>query len=273
MLDRLISLLQLGLLTSIAVVSLGGRSPDEPFDHGHAALGAVLDKVLDDGLVDYAGLRRSPDGLDAYLAALVKVTPRELEGWSRAERFAFWINAYNAFTLQLVRDEGPVTSIKKIGGWFGSPWKKRFIPMDGFDPKGKRRQLCLDDIEHGILRPKFADARLHAAVNCASLGCPPLRAEPYRGTDLDQQLSDQVHAWLVDPDRNDLKPLKGAIRVSKIFDWFEDDFGGGDEEVVRWIATQLQDADLAGVLGRAASTLRVRYLAYDWALNAQPKRR
>lgn len=272
-LPRLLSLLHLGLLAAIVTVTLGGRSPDEPFDHAHAGLQAVLGEVLEEGLVDYAGLRRSPEGLDAYLASLEGVTPRELGRWSRAERFAFWINAYNAFTLQLVRDAGPVTSIKKIGGWFGSPWKKRFIPMAGFDPKGKGRKLCLNDIEHEILRPQFADARLHAAVNCASIGCPPLRPEPYRAAGLDRQLSDQVRTWLMDADRNDLRPVKGAVRVSKIFDWFEEDFGDGDEEVVGWIATQLQGAEVADALRRAAPKLRVRYMDYDWGLNALPERR
>ena len=273
MTDRVLSFLHVTLLLSVAALTVGGRSPDDPFDHAHAGLGAVLDRVLEEGLVDYAELRRSPEALDSYLASLADVTPRELGSWSRSERFAYWINAYNAFTLQLVRDEGPVKSIKKIGGWFGSPWKKRFIPMAGFDPKGKGRKLCLDDIEHGILRPQFVDARLHAAVNCASLGCPPLRAEPYRGTVLDRQLRDQVRSWLMDADRNNLRQVKGAIQVSKIFDWFEEDFGGKDEAVVNWIAEQLGDPELAGALRRASPELRVRYMDYDWGLNALPERR
>lgn len=268
-----LSILRMAALLAGLSLVLGWRSLDEPFDHGHGALGSVLDEVLEDGLVDYASLRRSPEALDTYLAALSSVTTTEVGKWTRAQRFAFWINAYNAFTLQLVRDEGPVESIKDIGGWFTTPWKRRFIPMGAFDPKGKGRRLCLDDIEHRILRPRFEDARLHAAVNCASRGCPPLRPEPYRAVTLERQLTEQVRSWLTDSSRNDLRINQGAIRVSKIFDWFEEDFGDGDPEVIRWIVAQLEPGPLAAALREAGPRLRVRYLDYDWALNALPERR
>ena len=260
-------------VAAAVLLGLGSRSVSDPFDHSHARLAVVLEAAVDQGLVDYRGLREAPEALDAYLASLLRVTPSDHGRWTRQQRFAFWVNAYNAFTLQLVRDEGPVDSIKKIGGWFRSPWKRRFIPLGAFDPLGKGRELCLDDIEHRILRPRFNDARVHAAVNCASLGCPPLRAEPYRASELEEQLGAQVRAWLLDAGRNDLREVKGAVRVSKIFDWFEEDFGGSDELVVRWIAGQLGEAEVAGALREAAPRLRVRYLDYDWSLNAQAGRR
>lgn len=260
------------LLAGLTLV-LGWRSVDPPFDHGHSGLAAVLDEVLEEELVDYAALRRAPEPLDSYLAALASVTPRQVQGWSRAQRFAFWINAYNAFTLQLVRDEGPVKSIKEIGGWFGSPWRRRFIPLGSFDPKGKGRRLSLDDIEHRILRPGFKDARLHAAVNCASRGCPPLRPEPYQAATLERQLTEQARSWLLDRGRNDLRVDRGAVRVSRIFDWYEEDFGDGDAEVVGWIASQLEEGHQADALRAAGPGVKVRYLDYDWGINALPERR
>ena len=268
-----LSLLRIAaLLTGLSLV-LGWRSLDEPFDHGHRALGAVLDEVLEDGLVDYAALRRSPEPLDSYLSALSSVTPKQLGEWTRAQRFAFWINVYNAFTLQLVRDEGPVDSIKDIGGWFSTPWKQRFVPMGSFDPKGKGRRLCLDDIEHRILRPRFGDARLHAAVNCASRGCPPLRPAPYQSATLERQLTEQARSWLLDRGRNDLRVDRGAVRVSRIFDWYVEDFGDGDAEVVGWIASQLEEGHQADALRAAGPGVKVRYLDYDWGINALPERR
>ncbi|MEO1478576.1 MAG: DUF547 domain-containing protein, partial [Bacteroidota bacterium] len=152
----------------------------------HSTYDRVLKTYVDrNGLVDYAGLLNDRAGLDGYLERLAATDPSNL---GRSEQLAFWINAYNAYTLQLVRDRGPVKSIKKIGGWFTMPWSIEFIGLPAFDPDGDDDDLTLDEIEHEILRPVFRDARVHAAVNCASVSCPPLRAEAYRGKDLDEQL-------------------------------------------------------------------------------------
>lgn len=252
--------------------------PDPPvatgdFDHAHAAWTAILEEHLEDGLVDYAALRRAPAALDAYLADLAATTPAEHAKWTREKRFAFWINAYNAFTIQLVRDGGPVMSIKELGGWFSTPWEKKFIPMPAFDPEGKGKEITLDEIEHELIRPVFDDARVHAAVNCASMSCPPLRAEAYRAADLDEQLDDQVRQWLGDPKRNDLEVREGKIRVSRIFDWYDGDFGKKDAAVIRWIADHVADEALAKGLRERAGGLKLRYLDYDWSINALPKKR
>lgn len=243
------------------------------FDHTHAALTAVYDVALKDGLVDYAGLRAKPKPLDAYLAQIAATTPAQFSAWSRDQRFAFWINAYNAFTIQLIRDEGPVKSIKDLGGLFSSPWKKKFIPMPAFDPEKKNKKITLDEIEHEFLRPIFKDARVHAAINCASKGCPPLRATAFSAEGLGEQLDDQVAVWLGDPTRNQVTPKGGKIRVSKIFDWFEDDFGKNDEAVARWIAEHVGEEAVAKGLRAAAKDVDVRYLDYDWKVNAQSGKR
>lgn len=265
-------------LTLAAAPLLASTPPraenDAEFDHTHAAWTAVLEDALsDDGLVDYAGLRKSKEALDAYLAELEATTPEQHAEWSREERFAFWINAYNAYTIELLRDRGPVESIKELGGWFTSPWEIKFIPMPAFDPEEDGDDLMLDEIEHDILRPVFEDARVHAAINCASLSCPPLRAEAYQGAKLDEQLDDQTALWLADPSRNEIRAGAKRLKVSKIFDWFEDDFGGKDAEVVRWIAKHVADEALAKDLRARANDIDVRYLDYDWSINAQKGKR
>lgn len=250
----------------------------EAFDHDHAAWTAILEGALEGGLMDYRGLRESPEALDAYLAQLAATTPEQHAAWTREERFAFWINAYNAFTVRLIRDRGPVKSIKKLGGLFTTPWEIKFIPMPAFDPERKGKPITLDEIEHELIRPVFRDARVHAAVNCASLSCPPLREEAFRAKELDAQLDDQVRAWLVDPVRNQLEPEDGRVRISRIFDWYEPDFtagreGSDSERTLLWIADHVGDEAVAARLRRGARTLRVRHLDYDWSINAQRGRR
>ena len=271
------------MLTALVTLTLasGPVAPvpqEEPFDHDHEAWTAILEDVLEGGLVDYRGLRESPEALDAYLEQLAATTPEQHASWSREERFAFWINAYNAFTVQLIRDRGPVRSIKKLGGLFTTPWEIKFIPMPAFDPERKGKPITLDEIEHELVRPVFRDARVHAAVNCASLSCPPLRAEAFRAETLEAQLDEQVRAWLLDPGRNRLEPEDGRVRISKIFDWYESDFTAGREgrdskRVLLWIADHVDDEGLAARLRRGARTLRVRHLDYDWSINAQRGRR
>ena len=268
-------------LVGMCAIALAAGSPSPAatasrsaeFDHTHAGLTAVYDTALSGGLIDYAGLRAKPQQLDAYVAQLIATTPAQHAKWSRDQRFAFWINAYNAFTIQLVRDKGPVKSIKDLGGIFSSPWEKKFIPMPAFDPDGKNKKLTLDEIEHKLIRPVFQDARVHAAINCASMGCPPLRATAFQAEGLGDQLQDQVGVWLNDATRNQVAPAGGKLKISKIFDWFEKDFGKNDEAVVRWIADNVGDESIARTLRAGAKSLKVRYLSYDWKLNAQAGKR
>ncbi|MBW1743706.1 MAG: DUF547 domain-containing protein, partial [Deltaproteobacteria bacterium] len=173
----------------------------------------LLKKYVKDGVVDYQGFQNEEATLDAYLKVLEKTDAGKL---SRNERFAFYINAYNAWTIKLILTGYPgVKSIKDLGSIFKNPWKKKIVRIDG-------DVLTLDNVEHDILRPRFKDPRIHFAVNCASKSCPPLISEPYRGAVLDEQLDASTRAFLNNQDENYL--TGDTLYASKIFKWFNDDF-------------------------------------------------
>lgn len=136
----------------------------------------LLEKYVHDGVVNYRDLKTEELKLDQYLDLLNRTNPNEL---ARDEQFAFYMNAYNAYTLKLIVEHYPVKSIKDIGGLFRSPWKIKFCKVGG-------ETLTLDDIEHQILRPRFQDARVHFAINCAAKDCPPLSALRNAGTQLEE---------------------------------------------------------------------------------------
>lgn len=220
--------------------------------------------------VDYAGMTRERAHLKTYLNALTAVKPAEYRRWPQADRLAFLINAYNAWTVELVLTRYPeIDSIKDVGGIFGSPWKKRFIPLLG-------EIRSLDDIEHGMIRADgaFEEPRIHFAVNCASVGCPALRGEAYVGARLDAQLEDATRRFLADRSRNRYNPQTRRLEVSKIFDWYRQDFERGWRGYTRLsqffahYADALSDLDaVRGVL--RAGQPRLTHLDYDWSLNAR----
>ena len=235
------------------------------FDHSHADWALVLKAHAKDDGFDYRALKGDRSKLDAYLKSLEAVTAEELGGWTREQQYAFWINAYNAYTVQRVVDNYPIDSIKSIGSLFTTVWDQKFIPMKGLHPEGKDEKLTLNDIEHKILRPKFQDARVHAAVNCASKGCPPLATEAFTAEKLDAQLDRQVAAWLADPARNKYDQSKKKIEVSQIFDWFKDDFVRDAGSVQAWIAKYAPEKEREWIA--SAKDLKIAHLDYSWSLN------
>jgi hypothetical protein len=235
--------------------------PALAFDHGHAAWGALLERhvvVLDGGKgsrVRYAGMAADRAGLNRYLDSL-SATPRaEFEGWTRAEQMAFLVNAYNAFMVEKILQRYPdIRSVWDYGKLFGNPFKEEFFFLVG-------RRASLDWIEQDTLRKNFREPRLHFALNCASVGCPMLRPEPYVAARLDAQLEDQARRFLSDPTRN--RHRDGRLEVSKIFDWYKEDFQPREAYFARY----------AGLLGADAATVRaarITFLDYDWALNDSP---
>ena len=233
------------------------------FDQSHALLGEVYKTYLTSaGRVRYADLKRDSTGhkdhpFSRYVDDIQSVKRGEFDAWAANDRKAFLIDAYNALTLRLIVEHYPVKSIRDIGGLFTKPWSVEFFELLGGAAKS------LDPIEHKLLRPVYRDFRVHVAVNCASVSCPPLRAEPYVGSRLDEQLDDQMRRWLADASRNQYDAQAGSLLLSKIFDWYKgdfDDWGGG---VAKVIATYGPATAKAALLKGG----HLDYLDYDWSLN------
>jgi len=218
----------------------------------HQLLGELLTKYNQEGYVNYAGLKSEETHLDAYLAGLAKIDPETLP---RDERFAFYVNAYNAWTIKLILSGYPgVKSIKKLGSLFKSPWKKEFVRIGGV-------LTSLDHIEHDILRPEFKDPRVHFAVNCASKGCPPLYREPFVGSRLDKQLNEATRHFINNPKYNRLEG--NTLYVSSIFKWFREDF---NDDIIGFFQ-EYASGKLKRDINTRRSSLKIRYLSYDWSLN------
>ncbi|MFP5306394.1 MAG: DUF547 domain-containing protein [Gammaproteobacteria bacterium] len=254
-----------------ALLAVGAASA---FDHGYADYGRLLSAHVrwtasgHASVVDYDGLQREHAQLRAALAQWSAVEQGTFDGWTRAQQMAFLINAYNGFTLELILTRYPdLKSIRDLGSLLRSPWKQPFFTL-----LGERRTL--DWIEHDVLRPRYRDARVHFAVNCASIGCPALRPEPYVAERLDGQLDDQTRRFLTDRTRNRYNAADGRLHLSQIFRWYEDDFDAGGRGLQGWIA---QHADLladndADRQKLRSGAVRVEHLSYDWALNADRRR-
>ncbi|QDU69911.1 DUF547 domain-containing protein [Engelhardtia mirabilis] len=244
----------------------GTQEPQaQSFDLTHRAWTEILAEHLRGDRFDYRAVTKDPSALNAYLASLAAVTPKELAQWKESDRFAFFINAYNAYTVSLVASNLPLESIEDLSTEELPVWKRAFIPL-GRHLEGAGELLSLDQLEHQILRPRFEDARVHVAVNCASVSCPPLRAEAFRGSELDEQLDDQMARFLADESRNRFDAITHTARLSKIFEWFAADFEREAGSVNAWLALHGPPQHRAWV---AAAT--IVYLDYDWSLNAVPR--
>ncbi len=234
------------------------------FDHSHAAWTAVLERrVHAGGLVDYRGLRRERAAFDAYLAELEAVQAEQMAAWKPQQREAYWINAYNAYAIQLVLDEEPERSIKELGGLFSSVFDHAFIPLQHLSPDHDE-PLSLGELEHEVLYPRSRTPLFHFAIVCASTSCPELLDRAYTAERLDRQLAARARAFLADPAKNDQRAIGGKLRISKIFDWAEDEleqYPGGIRAILREYGPETWTAD------DAFATVRLKYRSYDWSLN------
>lgn len=215
----------------------------------------LLKKHVKNGVVDYRGFKEEEALLDQYLKVLENVDTKSLTG---NEQFAFYVNAYNAWTVKLILSGYPgIKSIKDLGSLFKTPWKKKIAKIDG-------NVITLDDIEHRILRPRFKDPRVHFAINCAAKSCPPLISEPYDGEgNQDSQLDRSVKAFLSDRKSNYLEG--NTLYVSKIFQWFSEDF---NNDIIGFFM-KYADENLKKELKAKAGDITISYLHYDWSLNGQ----
>ncbi len=256
----------LNLLRWLAALALIAASAGaQAFDHSHKAWGTLLAKhveVLPGGkasAVRYAGLAADRATLKAYLDAVSAVGEAEFGAWTKEQRMAFLVNAYNAYTVEKVLTRYPgLKSIRDFGTVFGNPWKDRFFRLLG-------REQSLDGIEHGMLRKPGAydEPRLHFALNCASIGCPMLREEPYVATRLAVQLEEQAVRFLSDRSRN--RYSDGRLEVSKLFDWYKEDFGVREQYFSRY--AKLLAGTAEGQAAVAAGRAPLAFLEYDWRLN------
>ena len=203
--------------------------------------------------VDYGALRTS-EAWEALLLSLRGSDPGRLR--ARNDKLAFWINAYNILAIDLVRRHYPIDSIRSIGSFSSPVWKKTAGEIGG-------RPYTLHEIEHEILRP-MGEPRIHAAIVCASLSCPPLRREPYRAAELEAQLDDNVRRWFADPRKGArIDRSERTLYLSSILDWFVEDFG---DSVLPFAATHLPDVDASWIRAQGGA-LQIRYFEYDWSLN------
>ena len=262
------------LLLALAAGAAWPAARAQAFDHGHSAWTALLKKhvvVLRGGQasqVRYAGFAADRAALQAYLDTLSALGEAGFAGFTRPQQMAFLINAYNAFTVELILTRYPkLASIKDLGSLFQSPWKPKWVPLLG-------TKVSLDDIEHEMLRARgrFDDPRVHFAVNCASIGCPALREEAFVPGRLDAQLDEQTLRFMSDRTRNRYDPASGRLQVSKIFDWFGEDFRLGHRGISSLPAFLARHAD---VLADApadrervrAQRVEIDFLDYNWKLN------
>jgi hypothetical protein len=269
MLDRLRALLVAGLL----VLAPAAQAALDP---SHAALDALLKKHVawnaagTASTVSYAGFGADRAELRKVLDAYQAVTKAEFAAMTRDQRLAFLVNAYNAFTIELILTKYPdLKSIKDLGSLIQSPWKKRFFTLLG-------EERHLDDIEHGMIRAPgtFDEPRIHFVVNCASIGCPALRPEAIVATRLEAQLEDSTRRFLRDASRNRYDSRRGRLEVSKIFDWFREDWergarGFGSREQFFAKYADLLAADAADQAKVREGKVPLAFLEYDWSLNAR----
>ncbi len=273
------SLLATLALSSGAFPAVAWSQSAGGFDHRHAAWDQMLRRhvvVAADGTsstLRYRALMAERQELRAYLDSLTAVAASTYAGWTRAQQLAFLINAYNAFTVELILSKYPdLESIKDLGSVFSSPWKKKFFTLLG-------QERTLDDIEHGLIRAPgaFDDPRIHVGVVCASIGCPMLRPEAFTPEKLDAQLDDGMKRFLADGTRNRHDAASGRLLVSKIFDWYGKDFEKGHKSYDSLKTTFARHAAQLAATPEAQAKVRsgdykLEFLDYDWKLNDSRRR-
>jgi Protein of unknown function, DUF547 len=227
-----------------------------PDSFSHELFDQLLKKhVSATGWVNYQGFKKEEAKLDQYLEKLEKTPPTT--AWSSNEKLAYWINAYNAFTIKLVLNHSSqkIESIKDIGDkikipFINTPWDIKFINIGG-------KKMDLNNIEHGIIRKQFNEPRIHFALVCAAKSCPPLRNEAFLGEKLDKQLDSQATAFFNDKTKNEIS--ENRLALSKIMDWYGGDFKGISkiEYINKYAKT------------KAKKEAKITYKDYDWALNGK----
>ena len=242
--------------TLIIMLCLSGLSLAAQPGLSHNPFDELLQKHVNErGMVNYQAFQTDRAKLKSYLTSLEKNAPQD--SWSENQRLAFWINAYNAYTIDLILEHYPVKSIKEIGSTIKIPfvstaWDVKFINIGG-------EEYDLNAIEHSIIRKEFDEPRIHFALVCAAVSCPKLQNTAYLPGTLDEQLTKAAKEFLNDSEKNEFKSSKKAS-LSKLFNWYGGDFNNNGtliEYLNQYAPIQLE------------SNARISWMDYDWALNEQ----
>lgn len=256
--------LLLVLLACSSPTSIAHNTKSSSFDH--SLFDSLLKKhVTKDGTVNYKGFIKDQSIFNQYLQ-LLSDSPPNKKTWSKEEQLAYWINAYNAFTIKLIMNHYPLKSIKDIKKgvpFVNTVWDMKFFTIGG-------KEMDLNEIEHGIIRTEFDEPRIHFAVNCASYSCPHLRNEAFVSEKLEEQLTDQTKVFLADSRKNKIGNAN-KIYLSKIFQWYSTDFTkkgffsrlfGGKGRTHKLI-----DYIQPFVNTSLKKTTEIEFMEYDWSLN------
>jgi len=248
-------------LHALAALLLAGPASAQTFDH--SALDELLKKHVVKGMVDYDAFA-SAGSFKEYLAALAAADVSTLP---ERERLAFWINVYNAYTIEIINqheERASIRNIKKDEGGFPrvrSAWKEPVVKAGG-------KTYTLDEVENDVIRKQWKEPRVHFALVCAAMSCPPLRSEAYTGAKLDAQLDSQGRTFVPDAARGSRVDVKKAeVFASRIFDWYKEDFGGSKESIGRFIAQYYPESPEKQLL--LGGRFELDYLDYDWTLNSR----
>ena len=250
----------------------------------HSIYNNLLKKYVADGFVDYQALKADRSGFTDYLHQIEQVSPDNFETWTKEKQLAFWINSYNAITIEgilrnypikwgglIARSRFPKNSIRQIGGF----WDKVFVKVMG-------QELTLNDIEHKILRKQFGDPRIHFVIVCASIGCPLLESRAFFPDELENRLEQSTYNFIKDPDKVRLDKSKNIFYLSSLFEWYAEDFhvslemkdkfrkyGKNEKGVIEFVVKYLSADDRNFVL---VNQPKIKYLNYDWSLNERKQR-
>jgi len=234
----------------------------------HSIFGELMKEYNYNGYLDYNGLKKE-NKLNSYLEILSNSNPSKLE--SDRSKIAFWINVYNAYTIKAIVDNYPIKSINDLhsgGRILGhilstTVWDDDFITIN-------EKKYSLNDVEHKILRKEFKEPRIHFAIVCASISCPNLRGEAFTENNLEQQLLEQTNSFFDDETKTKFDKKNRVAYLSKILDWFSEDFGENDKEILLF-TTKYVNEDLASDIKNNLEDWSIDYLDYDWGLNDHKK--
>jgi hypothetical protein len=281
----LVSLLIQPAQNSFTIISYGLEEvKTDSFDHSYATYNSLLNRYVINARVNYEGFINSRAEFETFLRALGSVDEDVFESWTEEQRLAFWINAYNAFTIKAIIDHYPIKRSFTLVGIFYAP-SDSILQIKGVWTKLQFRALgnmvTLDEIEHQILRKKFNEPRIHMAINCASISCPDLRNEAYTPEKLEEQLADASTNFVNNPDKGVyVNEQSGKVKLSKIFKWFGDDFINNygskklfnnyslkENAVLNFTSEYIESEEVKEYLMN--NKLKIGYLGYDWHLNEQ----